>query len=347
MLDFPQDASLRRTWENRAIVSCGLLALVILCVGCGGTDGSAETEPDGSFAAGKTTVTFVDDSRPTAAHGDVPRQESRTLPTHVYYPAAGEPHAVATEDAPPAATVTGFPLVVFVHGFGGLGSLYQVLATSWAEAGYVVAAADFPLTNLFTKDPTNVDVLNQPADVSFIITEMLRANELPAGPLAGLVDPSRIAVGGHSLGAITALGAGYNDCCYDARISAVVSMAGTLLPFSGPHGMIPAFPGRYFSGPNVPLLLLHGDQDETVPYSLGREVFAAASAPKFLVTILGGDHVRPYVSARADRPEIEASIEATTAFFDHYLKNERGALQRLLAVDQLEVATLEFEARGL
>ena len=42
------------------------------------------------------------------------------------------------------------------------------------------------------------------------------------------------------------------------------------------------------SGP--PLLVLHGDADETIPYAQGRALFAAAPEPKTFFTIRGGHH---------------------------------------------------------
>lgn len=39
-----------------------------------------------------------------------------------------------------------------------------------------------------------------------------------------------------------------------------------------------------------PLLISHGDADQTIPISLGRELFKAANEPKVFVRIPGGDH---------------------------------------------------------
>ena len=40
----------------------------------------------------------------------------------------------------------------------------------------------------------------------------------------------------------------------------------------------------------APLLILHGTQDQTVPYAMGQKVFEAATVPKVFVTIPDGDH---------------------------------------------------------
>jgi fermentation-respiration switch protein FrsA (DUF1100 family) len=44
----------------------------------------------------------------------------------------------------------------------------------------------------------------------------------------------------------------------------------------------------------VPLLQLHGDQDDLVPYGLGRKLFKAANAPKEFFTIKGAHHNDTY-----------------------------------------------------
>jgi fermentation-respiration switch protein FrsA (DUF1100 family) len=46
---------------------------------------------------------------------------------------------------------------------------------------------------------------------------------------------------------------------------------------------------------HVPLLVLHGDQDEVVPYAQGRRLFAAANEPKRFFTIAGSHHNDTYL----------------------------------------------------
>ena len=40
----------------------------------------------------------------------------------------------------------------------------------------------------------------------------------------------------------------------------------------------------------VPLLILHGTKDRTVPFSMGERLFEAARGPKTFVAVAGGDH---------------------------------------------------------
>ena len=45
----------------------------------------------------------------------------------------------------------------------------------------------------------------------------------------------------------------------------------------------------------VPLLVLHGDRDEVIPYEHGRRVFNAAPEPKYFYTISGASHNDTYI----------------------------------------------------
>lgn len=76
----------------------------------------------------------------------------------------------------------------------------------------------------------------------------------------------------------------------EAPFASVRAMADTVLPGAG-H----LFRTRWDSLAKVPrlrapLLVLHGDADQIVPYAQGRALFAAAPEPKTFVTIRGGYH---------------------------------------------------------
>jgi predicted dienelactone hydrolase len=218
-----------------------LLALAL--ISCGGGGAAPMAVPDGPFTVGTALFTFVDHSRPTAANNGAPGKDSRTLRTIVYFPASDRR----------------FPLIVFAHGLTGVGPIYNVILRAWAEAGYVVAAPDFPLSSGGTPGGAIAgDYINQPADESFLIDQLLLANDDPASPLYGRIDPDRIGASGQSLGGMTTFGLAFNTCCGDTRIDAAVPMAGQLLPFPG---------GEYDPLIGPPLLIIHGDADDSVPYS--------------------------------------------------------------------------------
>src|SRR3954453_20931873 len=130
----------------------------------------------------------------------------RLLPTTVYVPESG-----------PSA-----PLIVFGHGIWGHPRKFKRLFARWVDAGYVVAAPAFPHTSDENPPPyLREDVANQPADVSFVLDELLAR---------GLGDAERVGVGGYSLGAATALAVGLLPRYADPRLGAVVAVAGGLFP---------------------------------------------------------------------------------------------------------------------
>ena len=157
----------------------------------------------------------------------------------------------------------------------------------------------------------------------------------PGGVFAGRIDPNRIAAAGHSLGAISVLDQGYNDCCYDARLRAVVAIAGV-------ENITRSTP--FFTKPPIPLLLIHGDQDGTVPYIASQFTYQGAGSPKALLTILGGDHSfvlkgRPDTLALVGGLTIQAMVD----WFDRYVKDAPDGVNRLraLVASQPQILALE------
>jgi predicted dienelactone hydrolase len=94
-----------------------------------------------------------------------------------------------------------FPLVLISHGFGGHYANQAWLAARLAGAGYVVAAVSHPGTSFDDRDPGRASRLEErPKDLSRLIDALLARPDL-----AERIDPARIAVIGHSLGAWTAM----------------------------------------------------------------------------------------------------------------------------------------------
>jgi predicted dienelactone hydrolase len=284
--------------------------------------------PDGPFAVGERVETFVDDSRPTDPNGTAPGKPDRTLDTVIFYPAEGAPGGDPLRDAPARRAGAPYPLVVFSHGFTAHGDVYRNLVRWWAAAGYVVAAPTFPLSSGRSPGgPRLADYRNQPADVSFVIDEMLRINRDPSHLLAGTMDGARVGVSGHSLGGLTTFGVAFNECCVDRRIKAAIPMSGLRLPFGG---------SRYFpAGVDTPVLIIHGDQDAVVPVDQGRSAFADAQAPKYLLLLQGEDHVIPFVTGRST-PAGSLVIDGSIDFLDRYLKGRADGIARLEAAVRAE-----------
>jgi dienelactone hydrolase len=238
----------------------------------------------GPFAVGMATLPLVDPTRPTPASASAPGSPVRTLMTDVYYPAAAGVPGAVTVDAPADEGRRRFPLLVFAHGlFGARGNWAGTLA-HLASHGYVVAAPDFPLTNLATFSAGTTllaDLVNQPGDVSFAIDTFTGVGNPLGEPLSAVVDTRAVGVLGHSYGGATAFLAVFGGPLADGRIGAVAAAAPLTCPF-----------GRdMFAGKSPPFLVLHGTSDLIIDPAWSRDTFGLMPAPRFFTELVGGDHL--------------------------------------------------------
>jgi pimeloyl-ACP methyl ester carboxylesterase len=200
------------------------------------------------------------------------------------------------------------PLIVFGHGFALTPRTYSRLLDAWSRAGYVVAAPVFPLTNANAPGgPEESDLVNQPGDMSFVITRLLALSGRPTGALAGRIDPAHVAVAGHSDGGVTALAVAYDRRFRDSRVRAAIVLSGAAL-----RGMA-AFPPR---GP--PLLAMQGTADTTNAPATTAAFFRRAHRPKFLVWLRGASHQPPYTE---QQPQLGIVERVTTAFLGYALRD--------------------------
>lgn len=283
---------------------------------------SSAKSPPSSFAVGLRILRLVDTSRTIQLPNGT--SEPRTLVTEVRYPALGAPDRTDLLDAPAARADGPFPLIVFGHGFAVTPALYARLLQSWARAGYVVAAPVFPLENANAPGgPDESDLTNQPADMRFVISSMLAASSAGSEAFAGLLDPTRIAVAGQSDGGDTALAVAYDPRFRDPRVSAAVILSGAEIPGAGAFTFPPGGP---------PLLAAQGTADTVNPPSATNEYFTAAQRPKYLLNLIGAEHLPPYST---QQPQLAIVERVTIAFLDGYLKHTPGALARLASLGRV------------
>ena len=76
----------------------------------------------------------------------------------------------------------------------------------------------------------------------------------------------------------------------EAPFTSLRAMAGELLPLLGPLLLWGFDSKTRIAGLRVPLLVIHGASDATVPLRLGRELYDAAPGPKSFWTVAGADH---------------------------------------------------------
>jgi fermentation-respiration switch protein FrsA (DUF1100 family) len=326
----------------RRIGVAAVLALLLVTTAC--TDGATTADGDAAapttttapdpvpqvvdvdtFNVGSVTDTQVDSSRVTKTFNGYPELPERTLPVTVFYPAEGEPSDEVVPGAPPAVDDGPFPLLEFNHGVNSSPASYVLTLRAIASAGYVVVAPTAPLGSNATPGGAGIQDMDQQAlDVGFLIDRYLAASDGADGPLAGMIDQDRIGVVGHSMGAVSTMGAGLQDCCLDDRIDAVTEWSGILVPLGGSPGEVAE------RAKDRAVLIVHGDSDATVPYVHGQNVYERVPGPKFLVTLVGEGHSPPF-NVGLDSPAGAVATHATVDFFDRYLKDDPEGIDRLEA----------------
>jgi predicted dienelactone hydrolase len=245
-------------------------------------DAPPETSTDAGPGVSLTTRILVDTSRGTPANGTAPASSSRSLPTDVWYPtqAATSPFAM---DAPIDASRAPYPLVMFVHGSTSTRAQSRSLMQGLAAAGYVVMAADFPLTAFSTPGgASDLHADEQVLDLEFLADRMRSFAADPHDAFYGAVDATKYSVIGHSTGGTVALLALFAPDMHDARVQSAVALAPCACFFGT----------SFFQTRALPLLVLAGTDDLFVPVSTnGARAYALASAPRVMVTLLGGTHL--------------------------------------------------------
>ena len=311
----------------RAALCAGTVVLAIAAASAGGaTTGAparcvAEVAASGEPVAttvGIRTVMFVDHSRKAIYHGGV--ITPRRLVTQIRYPAIGTKVTDDVPDAPVLPATAPYPLIVFGPGFAETPAIYYRLLDAWARAGYIVAGVSFPLTTIHVPGGRrrNFDLINQPRDMSFVISSMLDDNRDPESFLHGLINDREIAVAGQSDGAATALAVAEDPRFADPRIRAAVVLSGAELDQIDDH--------IQFASTGPALLAVQGTSDLINEPSATYRYFASAPEPKVLLRLLGAGHLPPYT---AQAPYLGVVERVTAAFLDHYLLDEPGSLTRM------------------
>jgi dienelactone hydrolase len=308
------------------LIGVGAAGLGAAGVSAGSRAAPQPPPPGPPFAVGKEQVTFVDHTRTISVPGQPPRP--RTLTTIIRYPAQGPAGRADMANAPPDRAAGPFPLIIFGHGFAVTPATYFRLLRAWAQAGYVVAAPVFPLENANAPGgPDESDLVNQPRDMSVVISGMLAANHAVRALLRGMIAPQRIGVSGQSDGGETALAVAYDRVYRDPRVHAAVILSGAQIPGGG--SLVP--------GP--PLLATQGTADTVNDPRNTDAFFAIAHRPKYLLRLIGAPHLPPYT---VQQPQLTIVERVSIAFLDRYLKGARNGLDRMRAAgDRRGLARLE------
>jgi len=230
---------------------------------------------EGSFAAGVRTISWTKDS---AFMPGTPR----TLDTVIWYPAPKgsgpvSPGFRAVVDAPLDPSGGPYPVVLFSHGSCGYPAQSTFLTSRLASRGFVVVAPPHPGNTIFelatcgSSTAQAISFVERPADMVFVLDQILAAGQDPASPFHGAIDAGRVAMTGHSFGGLTV----YLVAQREPRVKIAVAMAPAA--FFNPHL-------------EVPSLTMLGGIDSVVNNTLTRTAYDASVTPKLLVEIEHAGH---------------------------------------------------------
>lgn len=247
----------------------------------------------------------------------------------------------AVRDATPVAAGSPFPLVVISHGYPGNRLLMSHLGEHIASRGYVVVSIDHTDSTYADAKAFNSTLYNRALDQRFTIDEIARLAAKGSGSvIAGLVDASRTAVIGYSMGGygvVNLVGGGYRreaasfpgappnqllldraagtpayEQSRDARVKAVVAI--------GPWGMhVGYWDAAGLAGVRTPVFFVAGSADDVSGYDQGtRALFEqTATASRYLLTFVNANHnAAAPIPAPAETYQFSAALKSFP--FTHY-----------------------------
>jgi predicted dienelactone hydrolase len=285
----------------------------------------------GPFPVGVRTVALVDDTRTTEGF-----DHPRTLVTEIWYPAdesarggegvdyviydelpaktragltredLGRLDTVAVRDALPRADRGPFPLVVFSHGKGGIRMQSTYFTVLLASHGYVVAAPDHEGDTIIDLlEDGDVDMtstvgpfVDRPIDVSFLIERFTTLDD--DDPLAGMIDPDRIGVAGHSFGALTSFISAGNDW----RVRAIVGQTPVGV------GLVEIGSETKVRDMGIPMMIQAAGLDRTLPADLhATSLWENMQPPRYSLTLATGGHFTYSDLCVLDVAAIDAALD--------------------------------------
>lgn len=268
------------------------------------------------------------------------------------------------------------PLVVFSHGAGGDSRAFSELSAHWASWGYVVVHPTHSDSVRLRKEQgeditdlrkemrnivSKVDLPSRVADIRFILDSIPEIEKATGAR----VDRERIAMAGHSAGALTTqVIAGVKvraarqfggkgtflsvNSAGDPRIKAAVVISG-----QGPGRLLTEDSWKDLT---LPMLVITGSKDTSIvtdetPESRRKPYELAKPGNKYLLWIEGATHssfqgkqsvaFRGFIGEEAPQNLemiADATSSATTAFLDAYLRSDAEAKAYLVS-DELEEFT--------
>lgn len=236
----------------------------------------------GPYGAGSVEMEFV-------KNAETPPNGPRPLKTVIYYPtdqASADPGAQIVVNAPLATDIGAQPLIMFSHGSCGIPVQSPFLNGLLASYGFIVAAPPHPGNqlgepNCGAREVQADSFLNRPADISFVIDQMIALSADESSMFFGHVDSTRIGMSGHSFGGLTT----FRVAALDDRIVAALPLAPANLLIDADLAFLAAHP--------LPIMIQGAANDATTPFPANQQVpFDKLVAPRYLLKLfLNASHL--------------------------------------------------------
>jgi len=233
-----------------------------------------------------------------------------------------------------------YPLVIISHGYPGNRFLLAHLAENLASKGYVVASIDHTDSTYRTQSAFGSTLRNRTLDQRFVLDEMERLDTDSTSFLNGLVDTSRTAIVGYSMGgygAVITAGGALAETAYDFPFSPPrpvldIHLADSDAQASRPDPRILTaiafapwgrntgfFDADSLAGVTLPILYVAGSEDDVSLYEGGvRAIFEETTASER--ALLTFDNANHNAAAPIPAPEESFAFDDRLGFapYEHY-----------------------------
>ncbi|MFZ1063642.1 MAG: hypothetical protein WAN30_09260 [Acidimicrobiales bacterium] len=330
----PSPVGRRKRRLTIGVLAVALFSTVVATPLGAQVDSSHQTGAASPYSVGVARCTFVDSSRSVLNYRKTPYRvwsRQRTLVTEIRYPTAaiaGGPAQIP--GAAPLPLAGGYPMIVFAHGYDVTPDTYAALLDAWASAGFVVVAPLFPDENAAEVAAqgganTEDDVINEPGDLAFVTRAVLADSATPSPEcpvVAGLVDPSAIALAGHSDGAeavsmlaydhgLDPQGVNYADLRTGLDFRAVVILSGAL----------DTYQANADEASRPDLLVVHSLADTCDPIRYDVQLYDTIhQANKWFLELQSAHHLPPFDGV--DVAAFRLVVSVTIPFFQMALLDE-------------------------
>lgn len=286
---------------------------------------------------GVRTVLYLDRSRPTYDYLTGKDLPGRRILTEIRYPSSAQTSS-EIPGGPVALRATPYPVIVFAEGYRARPDLYVRLLDAWVHAGYVVVSPEFPDTTYPKTDPPidadypygspENDLVNEPADIAFVLGDLAQFSQRPTSFLHGLVDLGRVILSGQSDGAAVV-----DAYVFDSRYSLDRRPIRAVAVFAGYVISQDATLYREPTTGVIPALVVQSAADTCNEPYLSVQLYNSITGTKFFLKIMGATHLGPFDGS--DRQGFAAVRNMSLRFFSHVLSPGTTSLPAVIKAGSL------------